>query len=388
MMQSLFVARQMKEDQAEQKLVYLTAALVRDNEQAFGRQLLREIVYGAMLRLHQQLHPKLLSGKAQLASFRKQLCDAPAAGGKQLQHQELKQLHKRWSRLAPLLQCEEDDWSWAAFASATPAATFSKVLNRDKMIALAKRQVSWAHLCPKDKYNRWSDSMSNTTTAAQIDQWFDAEDGQLQRTSHAMCALTAANAHVCFCCHGLCRNCAQVAQRYSAACRRTRTNVAHSQLPVSHMHASLALLRASLRVSDNVLLLLFMIGSGRSRWIPKVWSRWEPPSSQKKKKKPSCLLQSCLRLQSCHPLQTKLARKNMQSACCKIGTAPLAACSAAAPLLSGRAFTKASCSSRRPPAACTSRRWRWPSGASTRKQRRSVLQCALQLAVMPLRFCS
>jgi hypothetical protein len=180
MMRSLYAARSMT---GEVKLNFLAAALARDTGQQFGRQLLREIVYGAMLRLHQQLHPEL-SQKAQIASFRTQLCNASAC-----EKQELMDMHSRWSRLAPLLQCEEDDYEWAIFAANTPAATYSKVLNRDKMIALAKRQTNWKELQQEKKYAVWRTVMKNTLSAAQVDTWVikEEEQGQLlqrTRTTH------------------------------------------------------------------------------------------------------------------------------------------------------------------------------------------------------------
>jgi hypothetical protein len=161
---ALAIVRSQSMLQLEDKLTHLTMALQRDKEQSCIRQLLRDVLWGSMQRWHQLLHPQE-SPKQQMNHFRRLLCDPSQLGS--WTSEELDQLHARWRRIKVLLRSEADGVFWACFATTAPSV---QVLNRDKLIALARHERSWTHMDEKARHDFWRTMMSSSSSAKEIDR--------------------------------------------------------------------------------------------------------------------------------------------------------------------------------------------------------------------------
>ena len=152
----------------EKKTLRLFAALVRNKVDALAVDLMREILWGAMLRAHAQQHPHM-AHKQRPAALRKQLLESSDnmlvdTEAPIVSKDFLIKLHDR-QRMSALLQSESDDLLWALHLD-MPA--FAAALSRDKMVALAKQEHVWQHLPTEEKWSFWRHQITTSRSAKQI----------------------------------------------------------------------------------------------------------------------------------------------------------------------------------------------------------------------------
>jgi len=143
---------------------FLIVALSKLSIRAYCSQLIQQIVWGALVRVYTALHGDGPGARLLPAQLRRELSSASSAGpdASCFDEQELESLHKRWVKVAKLLQNSEDEAFWLRLAFHD-----CPQLNRKRLEKLVEPAIraTWELLPPQQRHERWTALLDNKSAA-------------------------------------------------------------------------------------------------------------------------------------------------------------------------------------------------------------------------------
>ena len=164
---------------ADKKVQLFTFTLVHDRRLSTAVDVMRLVLWSALLRLHAQLHP-CMADKLRPVALRQQLLNSEHNVGTVLTEKMLTAYHKEWKRLSPLLSSEDDELRWARW---TGLPSFAQRVSLNKLRALAEQQSVWACFSNEQRWDCFIKSLTEASNPQQIAEKCQQFRGQQQAHS-------------------------------------------------------------------------------------------------------------------------------------------------------------------------------------------------------------